>query len=285
MIAAEKKRWEWEINSKTSYRGAPLLELWSYRHLLASFVRRDFLINYQQTILGPLWMLLQPTLTLFTYVLVFGRLVGLSTGTLPSVLFYFSGIILWNFFNDCFSGTSSTFRDNAHIFSKVYFPRLIVPASVMCTQLIRFGIQLFLLLLMVWYFVQFKDFNPAPNAWFFAFPVAVLAVGAISLGMGLTLSVITAKYRDLAGFVSLGIRLLMFGTPVIYPVTSLPENVRWIVQLNPLTPLFELFRLSLLGEGVVSYNQLAYSFLFTVVLLTGALLLFNKKGDNLIDIV
>jgi lipopolysaccharide transport system permease protein len=279
------KHWEWEINNKTSYWGASLAELWAYRHLLASLVRKTFLVNYQQTILGPAWMFLQPILTLATYTLVFGRLVGLSTGSLPPVLFYFSGIILWNFFNECFSGTANTFRENVQIFSKVYFPRIISPLSILCTQFIRLFIQLFLLLLIYWYYILFRDFTPHLNTWFFAFPVALLAVGAIGMGVGLTLSVITAKYRDLSGFVQLGIRLLMFGTPVIYPLTSLDPDLRWIVQLNPLTPLFELFRLSLYGEGVVTYPFLVYSLFFAALLLATGLLLFNKKGDSIIDIV
>ncbi len=279
------KPWEWEINNKTSYVGTPIAELWSFRHLLASFVRRDFLVNYQQTILGPVWMFLQPMLTLLTYVLIFGRLVGLSTGTLPPVLFYFSGIILWNFFSDSLTGTSNTFRDHAHIFSKVYFPRLIVPLATICTHLIRFSIQLFLFLLIVGYFIFFKGFEPTSSSWFIMFPVAVVSVGAMSLGLGLILSTITAKYRDMAALVNLGIRLMMFATPVIYPVTSLPQSVHWIIQLNPLTPLFEFFRFSLLGEGVVNANHLTYSLVFSLAMLTMALLQFNKKADTLIDVV
>lgn len=284
-MVAEEKKWEWEISNQSSYWGTHFTEIWAYRHLLSSLVRRDFLVNYQQTILGPAWMLLQPVLTLVTYALIFGRLVGLSTGSLPPLLFYFSGIILWNFFNDSFGGTNNIFRDNAQVFSKVYFPRLVVPIAIMCTRFIRFGISLFLLLLMIGYYMAFKDFSPNFSSWLLALPVVVLAVGAMSLGLGLAFSVITAKYRDISGFVSLGTRLLMFATPVIYPVLSLPEDVRWIVHLNPLTPLFELFRLSLLGEGVVSYDMLFYSLAFSFLVLVVSLLLFNKKGDSLIDIV
>ncbi|WP_242927469.1 ABC transporter permease [Pontibacter vulgaris] len=282
---AERKHWEWEINNSSSYWGASLAELWAYRHLLASLVRKNFLVNYQQTILGPAWMFLQPILTLATYTLIFGRLVGLSTGTLPPVLFYFSGIILWNFFNECFGGTANTFRENAQVFSKVYFPRIITPLSIFCTQFIRLFIQLFLLFLLYCYYILFRDFIPRLDTWFFVFPVALLAVGSIGMGLGLTLSVITAKYRDLSGFVQLGIRLLMFGTPVIYPLTYLAPDMRWIIQLNPLTSLFELFRFSLYGEGVVIFPFLAYSLFFAALLLAIGLLLFNKKGDSIIDIV
>ncbi|MHA6249053.1 ABC transporter permease [Pontibacter sp. CAU 1760] len=282
---AESKKWEWEINNKSSYLGVKLSELWSYRHLLISFVRKDFLVNYQQTVLGPAWMLLQPILTLITYLIIFGRLVRLSTGSIPPILFYFSGIILWNFFNESFAGTSSTFRSNAHIFSKVYFPRMISPVSVMCIQFIRLTIQLFLLLLIYLYFMQFKGFSPNLGALILVFPITLVALGGIGLGLGLIFSVITVKYRDLSGFISLGIRLLMFATPVIYPLTSLAPDLRWIVQLNPLTPLFELFRLCLFGEGIVSYTQLTYSLGFAAILLIAGIMVFNKKADSVIDVV
>lgn len=280
-----KKAWDWEITSKTSYWGWSARELWSYRHLLGSLVRRDFLLNYQQTILGPAWILLQPLLTLVTYVLVFGRLVGVSTGTLPPVLFYFSGIVLWNFFSDSFGGTSNTFRDNAQVFSKVYFPRLIVPMAVTSTQFFRFSIQFAMLLLLIGFYWAFRDLPSPFSIITLAFPFAVVCTAGIGLGLGLLFSVITAKYRDMASIVNLGIRMLMYLTPVIYPVNSLPEKYRWLVQLNPLTPLFELCRLSLLGEGTVTAGQLLYSFTFMIVVLSGAMLVFNKQGDKLIDVV
>lgn len=284
MVEAETK-WEWVINSKTSYLGTPLAEIWSYRHLLVSFVRKSFLVQYQQTVLGPAWILLQPLLTLLTYVLIFGKVVGLSTGSIPPVLFYFSGIILWGFFSDSFSGTSGTFRDNASVFNKVYFPRLIVPISILCTQLIRFAIQLFILVLMIAYQALFNNYSPSLGPQLLLLPIPIMAIGAVGLGTGLIFSVLTAKYRDFASIVTLGIRLLMFATPVIYPLTMLPQNRRWIIELNPLTPFFELFRLSLLGEGVVNTFHLALSLFFITILLVGALLLFNKKGDTLIDII
>ncbi|WP_242922450.1 ABC transporter permease [Pontibacter liquoris] len=280
-----KKTWDWEITSKTSYWGWSGTELWAYRHLLGSLVRRDFLLNYQQTVLGPIWILLQPLMTLATYVVVFGKLVGVSTGSLPPVLFYFSGIVLWNFFSDSFSGTSNTFRDNAQVFSKVYFPRIIVPMAVTSTQFLRFLIQFAMLLLLIGYYWAFRDLPVPFSVTTLAFPFAIVCIGGIGLGLGLFFSVITAKYRDIGGFVSLGIRLLMYVTPVIYPLKSLPENLRWIVELNPLTPLFELGRLSLLGEGTVTPVQLLYSLTFMIVILSGAMLVFNKQGDKLIDVV
>ncbi len=253
--------------------------------MVGSLIRRDFLLNYQQTILGPVWVLLQPVLTLVTYVLVFGKLVGIPTGTIPPVLFYFSGIVLWNFFSDSFSGTAFTFKDNAHIFSKVYFPRIVMPLSVVSTHFIRFAIQLLLLLLLVAYYWLFLGLTFSFTSWVLVLPVVVAFVGMMGLALGLISSVLTAKYRDVINLVTLGIRLFMFVTPVIYSVLTVPEDVRWIVQINPLTPLFELFRFALLGEGAVTVLQLGYSMLFIVILLAGAVLVFNKQGDKLIDVV
>ncbi|MFT2010417.1 ABC transporter permease [Pontibacter sp. 13R65] len=278
-------KWDWKIDNKTSFWSHSIKELWSYRYLLAGLVRRNFLVNYQQTVLGPLWVLIQPLITLVTYFFVFTKLAGISTGSLPPVLFYSSGIVLWNFFNDSFLGTSNTFKDNANIFSKVFFPRIIIPISIISTQFLRFIIQLLMLLTMVVYYYIFLELPLQLSIWSFAFPVAILGVGAFSLGVGLLFSILTAKYRDLNNIVSLGIRMFMFVTPVIYPLGFVSEKVRWIVQLNPLSSLFELFRLSLLGEGFVTVLQLLYSFIFILFTLIGAVLFFNKQGDKLIDIV
>lgn len=278
-------KWDWEINNKTSFWSHSIKELWTYRHLLAGLVRRHFLLHYQQTVLGPLWVLFQPVVTLITYVFVFNRMVGISTGEIPPVVFYASGIVLWNFFSDSFLGTAGTFRENAQIFSKVYFPRIIMPLSVVSTYFLRFTMQLFMFLLVVAYFGIFSELKISLTPWVLAFPLSILLIGAIGLGMGLFFSVITAKYRDISNVVSMGVRLLMFVTPVIYPLSAIPENTRWIVQLNPLTPLFELFRLSLLGQGFVTPAQVLYSLIFTFLILMGALLLFNKQGDKLIDVI
>ena len=280
-----KISWEWEISSKTSYWGTSLNELWSFRHLLSGLVRRNFLLRYQQTILGPFWILFPPLLTLVTYVLVFGKFVGIPTGTLPPVLFYFAGIILWGFFNDSFTGTATTFKDNAGLFSKVYFPRLVIPLSVISTQLYNFLIQLMLLLLLIVYYWLFVGLTWPIGTGILLFPVTVITTAVLALGMGLFFSVLTAKYRDLSYMIGLGVRLFMFVTPVIYPLSAVPEKVRWIVQLNPLAPLFEAFRLSLLGEGTVSLSQIVYSVVFTAVFFSGSLLLVNKQGDRLIDVV
>ncbi|TVT43772.1 ABC transporter permease [Hymenobacter setariae] len=248
-------------------------------------MRRDFLMGYQQTVLGPLWVLLQPILTLITYVLVFGKVIGISTGTVPPVLFYLAGIVLWTLFNDGFTGTSATFSENAHIFSKVYFPRLLMPVARLVGYLISFGIQFGFLVLVLAYYWLFTSWR-APSA--FGLPLALLVILLISiqsLGLGLLFSVLTGKYRDIRFFVGLGTRLLLFLTPVFYPVQHVAPKSRWLLELNPLTPLFELFRWSLLGQGIVTPGQVLYSVSFTLGLFLLALLTFNKQGDKLMDVV
>ena len=285
MLIAEKKL-AWKIEAKSSYWNLNIKELISYRHLLGRLVRKDFLINYQQTLLGPLWILFQPLLTLVTYVFVFNKIIGVSIGgKLPPVLFYFSGIVLWNLFNDSFFAISKTFRDNIHVFSKVYFPRLIVPLAGIATQFLRFVIQLGLMLVLLVYFVAFKGFNFTFTWYLAALPLVVLGVGLVSMSLGLIFSVVTAKYRDLSNFLDIFIRILIFVTPVIYPLSAVKESIRWIVALNPLTSLFELFRLGLLGEGTVSAGQLLYSLVFIIVSLFTAILVFNKQSAKLIDVI
>lgn len=280
-----KGNWEWEFGSRTSWWGWSFTELWAYRNLLKRLVRRDFLLNYQQTVMGPLWILFQPILTLVTFVLVFDKLVGIETGTIPPVLFYLAGIVLWNLFNDSFLGTAFTFRDNAQIFSKVYFPRLVIPLSVMSTQFIRFLMQFMLLMVvMAWYWIV-EGVPVSLNSWLLFLPLGILITASLGLSLGLVFSVLTAKYRDLINLVHLGVRLLMFLTPVIYPLSIIPTDIRWLVALNPLTPVFEAARYALFGEGTFTILQLLYSTGFALVLLLGSFMVFNKQGDKLIDVV
>lgn len=285
MTVKTEKSWDWTISSKTSYWNKSFETLWLYRHFLISLVRKNFLLNYQQTILGPSWIIFQPLLTLVIYVVVFSKVVNVSTGTTPPVLFYFAGIVLWNFFGETFGETSKTFRANAEVFSKVYFPRIIIPISELITNFLRFLIQFSFLLLLIAYYLFIKRTGLPINACFFAFPVSVIVVGVIALEMGLIFSVLTAKYRDMINFASLIVRLLMFLTPVIYPLASVSNELRWVVLLNPLTPLFELFKLALLGEGIFAVSQFIYSLVFMFAILPAALLLFNTQGDKLIDVI
>jgi lipopolysaccharide transport system permease protein len=285
-MSSSEKKVKWVIDSSSSYFELNLKELMSYHHLLFRLVKKEFLINYQQTLLGPLWVLFQPIVTTITYVFVFNNVIGVSIGgNLPPVLFYFTGIVLWNFFNDSFSAASKVFRDNIHIFSKVYFPRLIVPFALIITQFLRFLIQLGLLILLLAYFTIFQGFKVTFTSYLLALPFVLLIVGMLSLSIGLLFSIITAKYRDLTNFLDILIRVLLFITPVIYPLSAVRPHLRWVVQLNPLTPLFELFRLGLLGQGTVSLPQLAYGVAFTFISLFAAILLFNKQGGKLIDVI
>jgi lipopolysaccharide transport system permease protein len=284
-VSGTEKKWDWEIGATTSDWSWNAKDLWQYRYLLFSLVRRNLILNNQQTILGPFWTLLQPLLTLMIYVLVFGKMVGISTGGLPPVLFYFSGIVLWNFFNDSFLENSNTFRDNMYLFSKVYFPRIIIPVSIATTHFFRMIIQLVFLFILIFFYSVVKGFHMPFSLLILAFPLSILMVGSLGLGLGLICSVLTAKYRDLSHIVVIGIRLLMFVTPVIYPMASIKNNFQWIVNLNPLTPFFELFRLSLLGEGTVNLAQIIINSMVIIVVTIIALLFFNKRGNKLMDVV
>jgi lipopolysaccharide transport system permease protein len=275
----------WEISNRTSYWGLSFIELWKYKHLIASLVRQDFLLSYQQTILGPVWILFQPLLTLATYVLVFGKLIQLSTGSLPPILFYFSGIVMWNLFSDCLSGTSNTFNQHSHIFSKVYFPRIIMPIAAICTHFLRLSIQLVLLFLLTGYFWFYHGLSIQISLWLLTIPFILLFISLIGFGAGLIFSILTAKYRDLNNLIAICLRLLMFGTPVIYSLAKIPERARWVVQINPLTPLFEAFRIVLFGEGSINKMFILYSFIFTLAIVLIGLVTFNKQGDKLIDVI
>lgn len=279
------EKWDWHNGAKSSYWNFSVKEIYPFRHLLFSLIRREFLLSYQQTLLGPAWILFQPLIALVTYILVFTKMIGISTGTIPPVLFYFSGILLWNFFSDSFGGIYNTFRDNIQIFSKVYFPRIIMPLSFVSTQFFRFLLQLIFLLIITAYFIIFKDVTIPLSAALLYCPLAVFCVGIISLSLGLIVSVLTAKYRDIGNVITLGIRMMMFVTPVIYPLATVPESARWIVMLNPLTSFFEMFRYGLFGEGTITLLPVLYSIVFTILIFPLAIMFFNKNGNKLIDVV
>jgi lipopolysaccharide transport system permease protein len=216
---------------------------------------------------------------------VFGRLIGIPTGkSIPPVLFYFSGIILWNLFSDAFWGISNTFRDHIHLYSKVYFPRIIVPLSVLSTHFLRFLIQFTMLVILLVYYIVFKNFhlNSVVNLW--ALPLTFIGVVMISGGCGLIAALLTVRYRDLSNLIGIVLRLLMFVTPVLYPLGSVSDQLKWTILINPLSPLFELFRFCLLGEGTVNALSLIYSFSFGCIILIISFTLFNARSSKLIDI-
>jgi lipopolysaccharide transport system permease protein len=282
----KQSKWDWEIRPDTKWFDLNLRDLFAYKDLLFRLVRRDFLMLYQQTLLGPAWIILQPLLTVFVYVLIFDKIIRVPTNGVPPLLFYLTGITLWNLFADIFLGTAATIQGNADIFRKVYFPRVIVPLSTTLLHYFRLLVQL-LLLVVVLLFYHFTDRYPlAAGGWVLAiFPLAV--AGGLGLGCGLIFSVLTARYRDLMNLLHIGMRLLMFICPIFFSVSIVPENFAWLIQLNPLTPLFELFRYSFLGDnaGVFTTPQLLYSTGAMIVLLMGGMVLFNKKADSLMDVV
>ncbi|MEO6917203.1 MAG: ABC transporter permease [Chitinophagaceae bacterium] len=283
-MSEKQAEWDWEIKTQTTWLGASYKELYAYKDLMFRLVRKDFLTSYQQTLLGPLWVLLQPILTVIIYVLVFYKMLGGKTDGVPPFLYYLIGITLWNLFSDVFINTASTFSQNARIFSKVYFPRIIVPISVMVVHSTRFLIQLLLLVIVLFYYFFMGDVKLHIGGALWALP-AVIFTAMIGLGAGLIFSILTAKYRDLLSMVNLMMRLLMFVCPIFYSVQNVNQKYKWLVYLNPLSSPFELFRYSFIGTGEVSLIHLAYSALTTVVLVAAGVLFFNKMGDKLIDVI
>lgn len=277
-------KWQWEIRPQTTWLGAGWKELFAYKDLLFRLVRKDFLASYQQTLLGPFWLVLQPLLTVATYILVFYKVLGLSTQGVPAFLYYLTGVTLWSLFSDTFLATSATFSKNIGVFSKVYFPRLIAPLSAVLLQVLRFSIQLVLLaiVMIVYLFAGRMELHPVDLL--LLLPVIIVTTG-IGFGAGLIFSILTAKYKDLTGTLQLLIRLLLFVTPVFYSMVIVPESVKWLVAANPLSVQFELFRYALLGKGELIGLQLAYSSLCMLLLVGAGTLLFNKTGDKLIDVV
>jgi len=264
-----------------------LKEIYHYRDLLWLLVRRDFVAFYKQTILGPLWFFIQPIFTTVVYTLIFGNLAKISTQHIPQQAFYLAGIIGWNYFADCLNKTSTVFVDNAAIFGKVYFPRLIMPLSIVFSNLVRFGVQFLLFLAIMAYFILTGQ-NVHPNFYIALFPLLVLLMAAQGLGFGLIISSLTSKYRDLSFLVVFGVQLAMYSTTVIYPLQTVHEKYpqyEWIIKLNPMTPIIELMRYSFLGQGYHTLNFLLYAVGVTVVLVMLGVFAFNKVEKDFIDTV
>lgn len=276
--------WDMEITPARSLLSLNLREVWFYRDLLRLFVRRDFVAQYKQTILGPVWYFIQPIFTTVIFTFVFGKMAGIPTDGIPPLLFYLAGITNWNYFADCLNKTSSTFRDNQGLFGKVYFPRLVVPLSIVVSNLVKYGIQLLLLLGFFAYFLL-AGADVQPNSALLLFPFLLLLLSGLGLGFGLLITSMTTKYRDLVYLLQFGVQLLMYATPVIYPLSQIPQAYRWIIVLNPMTPIIETFRYGLLGHGTFEWVYLGYSTLFTLVLLLLGTLVFNRTEKNFMDTV
>lgn len=248
------------------------------------FVRRDFVAAYKQTILGPIWYLIQPLLTTITFTVIFGQIASLPTDGLPQFLFYMSGNVLWSYFAACLTKTSNTFVSNSHLFGKVYFPRLAVPISILISNLITFVMQFVFFLAFVGYFAL-RGSEIQPNLWILAFPLLIVIMAGHGLGFGILISAMTTKYRDLRFLVSFGVSLLMYATPVIIPASSVPERFQSLIRFNPITPLIEIFRYGFLGAGSVEPWGLVYSFVFMLVIVAIGSLVFNRVEANFMDTV
>lgn len=273
------------IKSKRSLLDLRLSQVWEYRDLLWMFVRRDFVASYKQTILGPVWFVLQPVLTTIMFTFVFGNIAGISTDGHPKVLFYMSGLVIWNYFSDGLNKTANVFVANANMFGKVYFPRLIMPLAIVASGLIRFFIQ-FVLFLSIWCWFYFQENSSISiNSVVFFLPFLILFMACFSLGLGMIISSMTTKYRDLSMLVGFGITLLMYATPVIYPMNAVPSQYKMIVNLNPLTSIVETFRMAFLGKGMIEASSLIYSFTCMLGLLFTGVLVFNKVEQDFMDTV
>ncbi|MFN7674453.1 ABC transporter permease [Flavobacterium sp.] len=275
--------WDLVIKGHTSLFDVRLNEIWHYRDLLFLFVKRDFVTVYKQTILGPLWFFIQPLLTTITFTIIFGNIAQLSTDGAPKIIFYMAGITLWSYFSNCLTSVAGVFTANASIFGKVYFPRLIMPLTVVISNLMKFGVQFLMFLCFVFYFVAKGQIQP--SLYILLLPFIILLMALIALGLGLVLTAMTAKYKDLSQLITFGIQLFMYITPVIYPSSSIPSDYKWLVTLNPLVALFDFMRFAFIGIGHFSVWSLVYPSLFAVVILTIGIVVFNKSQKTFIDTV
>ncbi len=272
------------VSSKQKWFSVNLKEIWKYRDLIILFVKRDLTTNYKQTVLGPLWIIINPLLSTTVFTVIFGLIAGIPTDGTPQFLFYMSGNILWNFFSSCLNRASGTFLGNARLFGKVYFPRLVMPISAILYNLINFMLQtaVYVILVIVYSLI---GANVHPNLLIILAPFLVLQTALLGTGMGLIISSITTKYRDLNVLVSFGVSLLMYITPVVYPISRVPENFRWLMLLNPVAPIVETYRCAFLGSGSFEWQFLLISLAVTLALLFWGVIVFNKVEKNFIDTV
>jgi lipopolysaccharide transport system permease protein len=284
-MTQREEDWSLVIEPKSKWWDLHLKEIWDYRDLILIFVRRDIVAIYKQTVLGPLWFFLAPIFTVIAYTFVFGSIAGMSTDGIPGPVFYLAGTTLWNYFQTCFTATSNTFTQNAAIFGKVYFPRMVAPISIVLSSLFKFGVQMLMFLTLLVYYMYFTESSIQITNWIYMFPVLVVMMGALSLGVGIILSALTTKYRDLKNFIGFGVTLLMYVSPVIYPVSAVENTYGWVVKYNPLAPIIEAFRLGFTGSGTVTLLDLAYSGGFIVVILIIGSMLFHRVEKTFMDTI
>ncbi|WP_445457185.1 ABC transporter permease [Flavobacterium sp. HNIBRBA15423] len=282
------EEWLFEIRPKNKFFSLNLKEVWRYRDLLLLFVKRDIVTVYKQTILGPLWYLIQPLLTAITFTIIFNNVAGIKTGEMPSFLFNLAGIIIWNYFTSCLNETSDTFKKNASIFGKVYFPRIIMPMSIVITNLVKLGIQLVIFFGFYTYYLVIGRIDNTLGFTLLLFPFLVLLMGILGLGLGMIISSMVTKYRDLTFLVSFGVQLLMYVSAVMYPMDLIKEKLPkfgWLINYNPLAYIVETSRYILLNEGQLFINGLIYTLVFTVVVFLFGLVIFNHTEKKFIDTV
>ena len=279
--------WLFEITPKNKFFSLNLTEVWQYRDLLLLFVKRDIVTVYKQTVLGPLWYLIQPLFTSITFTIIFNNLAGINTGTVPPFLFNLAGITVWNYFTACLTGTSNTFGANAGIFGKVYFPRIIVPISIVISNLLKFGIQ-FGIFIAFYVFYYFQGAAISLNGLVVFFPILIIVMGILGLGLGMFISSLVTKYRDFSHLIGFGVQLLMYVSAVVYPMALVKEKMpeyAWLVQYNPLAYIIETTRYMLLNVGYLSFWGLGYTFLATVLIFLVGVLIFNRTEKSFIDTV
>lgn len=279
--------WLYEIGPKNNFFSLNLSEVWRYRDLLMLFVKRDVVTVYKQTVLGPLWYLIQPLFTSVIFTLIFNNVAGISTGSVPPFLFNLAGITIWNYFTACLNETSDTFKKNANVFGKVYFPRIIMPLSIVISNLLKFGIQ-FLIFIAFYFYYVFNGTLVAPNKLVVLYPLLVVLMGILGLGLGMLISSMVTKYRDLSFLVVFGVQLLMYGSAVMYPMDLLEQKIpeyAWLVEYNPLAHIVETARFMLLDTGTVSFWGMLYTIAVTFLILFAGILFFNKTEKTFIDTV
>lgn len=278
--------WDLVIKPKRSLFDLRMKEVWKYRDLLILFVRRDFVSFYKQTFLGPIWFFIQPLFTVFIYTFLFSKMANLSTDGIPPALFYLAGVTAWTYFSDCLLKTSYVLRDNAGIFGKVYFPRLITPLSIIISNLVKFGIQLSLLFcLMGYYSFLGDDYDYEITKYIILYPFFIFLMAALGLGIGMIVAGIANKYRDIAMFLGFGVQLLMYATPIVYPLSMITGNMRFLLLANPMTTIVEGIRLSLLGQGTFYPLALLYTAVVTAAILLLGIVIFNRVEKDFIDTV
>jgi lipopolysaccharide transport system permease protein len=280
-----KDTWTEIISPKRSLLDINLKELWRYRDLIMLFVRRDFVSQYKQTILGPIWLFIQPLFTTLTFFFVFNQIAKIPTDNIDPILFYLSGITLWNYFSDCFNKTSNTFVANAGIFGKVYFPRLATPISIVFSNLIKLGIQVLLFLAIMGYQIIFKGAEVNINLHILILPFLIILMAVMGLGLGIIFSALTTKYRDLSFLLAFGIQLLMYATPIIYPLSYTGGKLHTIISMNPLTPIMESFRFAFFSIGSFDWSGLAYTSIFSFGVLFIGIIIFNQVEKSFMDTV